>query len=168
MTISCQNRLRVNSEPNSLTKVRAWYDNWCLAQRQRWPWIDEHTDAIGLMLSEGLTNAVRHAHAHLDRTTPVDIEIEVSADRLELVIWDRGAGFEPDTLAPYEPEQIDLRNPATGGYGWFLMRKLSDVVTYRRYDNPVAKEETRNCLRIIKYAGSPRAEIPPRATDPLK
>ena len=47
-----------------------------------------------LVVSEACTNAVRQAHKNLPRETPIDLEITVFNDRLEIKIWDRGKPFD--------------------------------------------------------------------------
>ncbi|MEO1133320.1 MAG: ATP-binding protein [Cyanobacteria bacterium J06639_1] len=157
MTASYQSRLQVESWLESLTDVQAWFDGWCKMQVQECPWIAEHSYAMSLLLAEGFTNVVRHAHAELDSATPIELEVNVNDDCIELEIWDRGREFNPDELPQYDPECVNMDDPATGGYGWFLLRKLSDVVTYRRHTDEAG---ARNCLRIVKYARSPHANVP--------
>ncbi|MGL5060209.1 MAG: ATP-binding protein [Microcoleus sp.] len=43
---------------------------------------------------EGFTNAVRHAHKNLPEETPIEIEIKVFNERLEISIWDLGKPFD--------------------------------------------------------------------------
>jgi serine/threonine-protein kinase RsbW len=43
---------------------------------------------------EGFTNAVRHAHKNLPRETPIELEITVFNERLEIKIWDSGKPFD--------------------------------------------------------------------------
>ncbi|MEG4318988.1 MULTISPECIES: ATP-binding protein [unclassified Microcoleus] len=43
---------------------------------------------------EGFTNAVRHAHKHLPLATPIDLEITVFHNRIEIKIWDCGQPFD--------------------------------------------------------------------------
>ncbi|MEG4999698.1 ATP-binding protein [Microcoleus sp. B4-D4] len=43
---------------------------------------------------EGFTNAVRHAHKNLPFQTPIDLEITVFNERLEVKIWDMGEPFD--------------------------------------------------------------------------
>ena len=47
-----------------------------------------------LAVVEGFTNAVRHAHKNLPRETPIELEITVFNERLEIKIWDRGKPFD--------------------------------------------------------------------------
>ena len=43
-----------------------------------------------LALAEAFTNAVRHAHKGLPPETPIDIEVSILAESLEIRIWDCG------------------------------------------------------------------------------
>ncbi|MEG3920958.1 ATP-binding protein [Microcoleus sp. T3_A4] len=43
---------------------------------------------------EGFTNAVRHAHKNLPLETPINLEITVFNERLEVNIWDMGEPFD--------------------------------------------------------------------------
>lgn len=157
MTARCQSRLQVESWLESLTDVQAWFDGWCKMHVAEWPWMADHAYTMSLLLAEGFTNVVRHAHADLDSATPIELEANVDCDCIELAIWDRGREFDPDELPDYDPECVDVDDPATGGYGWFLLRKLSDVVTYHRHTDDLG---ARNCLRIVKYAHSPQPDVP--------
>ncbi|MBD1826884.1 ATP-binding protein [Microcoleus vaginatus GB1-A2] len=47
-----------------------------------------------LAVIEGFTNAVRHAHKNLPLETPIELEITVFNERLELKIWDLGEPFD--------------------------------------------------------------------------
>jgi serine/threonine-protein kinase RsbW len=43
---------------------------------------------------EGFTNAVRHAHKNLPIETPIELEITVFNERVEIKIWDGGKPFD--------------------------------------------------------------------------
>jgi serine/threonine-protein kinase RsbW len=47
-----------------------------------------------LAVVEGFTNAVRHAHKNLPTETPIELEITVFNERLEIKMWDRGKPFD--------------------------------------------------------------------------
>lgn len=91
----------------------------------------EPFDQLNLALAEGFTNAVRHAHENLPSSTPILIECEIQPHQIEICIFDQGEPFDPDSLI--EPQPGTLRE---GGYGWFLLRRLVDRVTY----SPIQKE----------------------------
>lgn len=123
--------LTVSSRLDSLTTVQQWFENLlnCFSDSVSAPsmWVDEVFDQLNLALAEGFTNAVRHAHANLPSNTPIVLECWVQLHRLEIRIFDQGEPFDPDSLV--EPQPGTLRE---GGYGWFLLRRLVDEVTYER------------------------------------
>ena len=134
-----QARLTVRSHLEELTGVQRWFRTLISRMSVDSPWLDEQFDQLNLALAEGFTNAVRHAHADLPENTPIDIELLVSPEQLEIRIFDRGGPFDPDSLS--EPKPGALRE---GGYGWFLLRRLSDQVSYD------CLQDQLNCLRIVK------------------
>ncbi|MBN2631373.1 MAG: ATP-binding protein [Rhodobacteraceae bacterium] len=95
-------------------------------------------DAAQIVLAEALNNVVEHAYAQ----SPGEIEVTVtfSATGLVCSITDAGlpmpgACLPPGDLAPL-PKTGDLPE---GGFGWHLIRALSQDLHYRR-------EEGRNLL----------------------
>lgn len=134
-----QDQLIVQSKLEDLAQVQQWFDRFCAASQL--PWVESVFDQVNLALAEGFTNAVRHAHAHLPTDTPIEIDLLLWQEKLEVRVWDMGGPFDPDQLA--EPQPGTLKE---GGYGWFLIRRLADNVNYERNDLG------RNCLRIVKCA----------------
>jgi serine/threonine-protein kinase RsbW len=82
-------QLQLNSDIHAVAQVLSWL---------------EQLDPLGIPLPvlhqcklavvEGFTNAVRHAHKNMPRSTPIDLEITVFNERLEIKIWDRGKPFD--------------------------------------------------------------------------
>lgn len=136
-----RDHLTVNSDLTVLTKVQNWFEQFCLCHASEESWSENQIYSLNLALAEGFTNAVRHAHQGLPPETAIEIEASAWGDRIELRIWDQGQPFNPDLLP--EPEPGTLRE---GGYGWFLLRRLADRVTYER------TSDRRNCLLIVKYS----------------
>ena len=147
--------LTVDSYLEELTAVQRWFRSVVSHFSIEAPWINEQYDKLNLALAEGFTNAVRHAHADLPSTTPITIELVMEADKIEIFIFDQGQPFNPDSLS--EPKPGVLRE---GGYGWFLLRRLADQVTYSPIANQSASvslsanSQWRNCLRIVKSCAS--------------
>ena len=121
--------LRVGSRLEDLAIVQQWFQDvvhqfsHSLSEPIVWP--QNSFDRINLAIAEGFTNAVRHAHVDMPPDTPVIIECALQPQRIEVCIFDQGEPFDPSKLA--EPEPGTLRE---GGYGWFLIRRLVDEVTY--------------------------------------
>lgn len=146
--------LTVDSHLEELAVVQRWFRSLVARLSVESPWISDQFDQLNLALAEGFTNAVRHAHADLPGTTPIEIELLLQGDRIEIFIFDQGQPFDPDSIN--EPKPGSLRE---GGYGWFLLRRLADQVTY----SPMNSQSTqavstkgpwRNCLRIVKSCAS--------------
>jgi serine/threonine-protein kinase RsbW len=132
--------LTVESDLSVLTHIQEWFDQFCLRAVKLF-WLKEQHYPLNLALTEGFTNAVRHAHHELPLETTIEIDLRLWDDRIEIRIWDQGKPFNPDGLE--EPEPGTLRQ---GGYGWFLLRRLADQVVYER------SPDNRNCLLIVKHA----------------
>lgn len=133
-------RLLVDSRLETLLKVHQWFRELCASLETDWEWIQFCRDRLNIALAEGFTNAVRHAHATLPPDTPIEIDIAVKDDRIDIQIWDQGEPFDPNKLR--EPEPGTLLQ--SGGYGWFLLRRVVDKVSYQRREN-------QNCLEITQY-----------------
>ena len=71
---------------------------------------------LRLLVSELVTNSVRHAG--LDSDDAIALEISVSPKRVRVEVTDLGPGFE---RRPPEP-----REDRSGGYGLFLVDRLAD------------------------------------------
>lgn len=138
--------LTVKSDLTLLNQVLSWFDELCFRNQSKLSWLADKSarqyirlDEIKLALDEGFTNAVRHAHENLPSETPIEIQFTLWDDRLEIRIWDQGEPFDPNTLA--EPAPGTLQE---GGFGWSLIRRLTDRVSYER------GEDGRNCLLLVK------------------
>ena len=73
-------------------------------------------DDIRLLVSELVTNSVRHAEA--DRTGTVSLAVRLNPDRVRVEVSDAGSGFEPK---PREPGQSQ-----SSGWGLYLVDRLAD------------------------------------------
>lgn len=145
-----QDSLTVNSKLTVLNYVQKWFEKFWL---QHDPATIDRRDhqlyRLNLALAEGFTNAVRHAHSGLSADTSIDIQVTLHDDRMEIQIWDWGQPFDPTGIR--EPQPGTLQE---GGYGWFLLRRLADEVSYDRRGQ-------RNCLRIVKYTAKTEAMAVP-------
>lgn len=104
---------------------------------------------INLVLEEALVNVVDYAYP-----TGTEGKIELTArhatapDRLIFEIFDRGVPFDP-TQAPEPDLEASAEERPIGGLGIFMVRTLSDGVTYRR-------DGDRNILTISLLTHKPR------------
>jgi anti-sigma regulatory factor (Ser/Thr protein kinase) len=73
---------------------------------------------LGLLVSEAVTNAVRHALC--GPGTHVMLDVVVSPALVRVEVSDRGMGFDPAQTAPPDPETV-------GGWGLYLLEELADL-----------------------------------------
>ena len=83
--------------------------------------LDERVDGqvledIRLLVSELVTNAVRHANAPTGGAVELDVTIDRSLVRVEVA--DPGPGFEP------QPRDDEMSRP--GGWGLYLVDRIAD------------------------------------------
>jgi len=132
--------LVVDSRLETLNDIQAWFERWYRSLGPEFKWVHCNSDRLNIAVAEGFTNAVRHAHAHLSLETPIKIEVKLVGDRLKILIWDYGQPFDPNQLQEPKPGSLLCH----GGYGWFLLRRAVDQVTYER-------QGEQNCLEITQY-----------------
>jgi serine/threonine-protein kinase RsbW len=99
-----------------------------------------------LALAEGFTNAVRHAHKGKPADLPVDIQVSVFAEFVEIKVWDSGDPFDLEGKIKNISQTVDLA--ASGGRGLKLMKDIGDSLSY------VRTADGRNCLSIAKNYSS--------------
>ena len=86
-----------------------------------------------VVLAEALNNIVEHAYA--DTLGQIDLRLHRCPDRLLCDIIDHGAPMPDHTLPIGLPQPIGVDNDLPeGGFGWFLIRSLTENLTYRRID----------------------------------
>jgi serine/threonine-protein kinase RsbW len=89
-------------------------------------------------VAEALANAMIYGNRR-DTSKRVHVEVELSAERLSVVVRDQGPGFNPEAVPdPRLPENLER----SGGRGIFLIRELMDEVDFN---------ECGNCVRLILY-----------------
>ncbi|MGK7949929.1 MAG: ATP-binding protein [Xenococcaceae cyanobacterium] len=141
--------LQVKTELEALKEVLQWFETVIfpsLPQKTGWQ--------CEVALVEAFTNAVRHAHYDLPKTTPIDLEVKLFKNFLEMRIWDRGRPFDlkAKLKANSDPSVSPLEKE--GGRGLQFMKKLTDDLQYLNLPN------RRNCLLMRKkYASGHNSEL---------
>lgn len=75
---------------------------------------------------EGVNNAIVHGNK-FDENKVVKVSIKICDTKICITISDQGSGFDPNTIPdPTVPENIEN----ISGRGVFLMKKLSDEITF--------------------------------------
>lgn len=134
-----QSRLQVETDLNALTEVLQWFEQLTLPLLPYELWWQ-----CQVALTEGFTNAVRHAHKDLPQNTPIEIQVKVFASYLEMRIWDYGERFDLEAklqskLSLLKQKDFDpLENE--GGRGLIFMQQFTDELCYIRMS------DGRNCL----------------------
>jgi serine/threonine-protein kinase RsbW len=134
-----QFRLQVKTNLEALIEVLHWFEQVTqssLPEKYRWQ--------CKLALSEGFTNTVRYAHKNLPSSTPIDIEVNIFSDYLEIRIWDWGKPFDLhaklNALRQNSTDSLEKESDR----GLFFMQELTDDLQYIR------GSDKRNCLLMRK------------------
>ncbi len=109
---------------------------------------EEDLDDIGLAIDEACTNVIAHSYAKNKNQGVIQVEYQVEADKLTIVIIDegeKGQSFNLDTLSEIDKEEY-LRNLSRGGLGVHLIKKIMDEVTY------TVTPGHHNRLTMVKYS----------------
>ena len=94
---------------------------------------DDTLGSVELVLAEVLNNICEHAYAG-QAPGPVRLRATLGAARLSVCLRDRGRPLPGGTLPEgHLPDPTGPRGSLPeGGFGWFLIRDLTDSVTYSR------------------------------------
>ncbi|BCR05412.1 anti-sigma factor [Desulfuromonas versatilis] len=92
---------------------------------------------LNLVLTEAMTNAIRHANED-DPKKEVHIVISIQDENLNIKVFDQGQGFDVCAISTPDFKGLDEH-----GRGVFIIRTLMDEVTYRKLDGG-------NVLEMIK------------------
>ncbi|MGL5083642.1 MAG: ATP-binding protein [Microcoleaceae cyanobacterium] len=134
-----RSHLQVQTSLSALDDILQWLEDLVS------PLLPEHLIwTCKVALAEGFTNAVRHAHRTLSEQTPIDVEISIFPEWIEMRVWDQGQPFNLEDMLKYV---IKLNaNPLQheGKRGLIFMSKLTDELHYTR------TEDRRNCLIMRK------------------
>jgi serine/threonine-protein kinase RsbW len=132
-----QNHLQVSTDLKNLSSVLDWLNQINHVSLSEMDWL-----RCQIALAEGFTNAVRHAHRALPIETPIDIEVKIAPEYIELYVWDHGPPFDLQLqLSKMPPEDRE----SDRGRGLMIMNQVADQLHYERVD------DAKNYLRMVKY-----------------
>ena len=132
-------KLKISSVTDNLEIIREFINN--IARKGGFS--EESVDQIELAVDEACTNAIKHAYKY-SSTKMLDISVFLDNEKIEIIIMDKGAGFNPDNL-PIPNLEKYMRVAKVGGLGIHLMRTLMDEVNFSI--NPGKK----NQVSLVKY-----------------
>lgn len=144
-----QVHLRFPARPEYIQPLRA------LAEKLFHVWIPDGAESpeafeILLALQEAVTNVIRHAYQNCGGTIEVEICYRDGEVAFELRDW--GIPFDP-TKVPLP----DFDCPSPGGYGVFIIKKVTDRMVFRR-------EGEMNIVQLMKrLPGSTQSHLPTEA-----
>ena len=101
-----------------------------------------------LALAEGFTNAVRHAHKNIPKEIPIEIQVLLRHNSIEIRIWDYGSAFDLQGFITETAEKH--KGWLSSGRGIPLLNKIADRLDYQR------TEQQKNCLIVLKKFGNYR------------
>ncbi|CAD5962702.1 Serine-protein kinase RsbW [Planktothrix tepida] len=134
-----QSNLQVKTTLTALEEVLKWFDRITSTFLP-----SDIFHKCQIALTEGFTNAVRHAHRTLPETTPIELEVKVFSPWIEMRIWDWGEPFNLEKALEMMSEMHADPLEHEGGRGLIFMSKLTDELYYTRLD------DQRNCLVMKK------------------
>ncbi len=111
----------------SRLELLSFVDKLTLEVCSRMQFDEEACSGISMAVIEAGTNAIQHGNKK-DPSQVVDMEFVMHPDRLEVIVHDRGTGFDPSKMNEdvTSPEHLfDAR-----GRGIFIMRATMDRVEF--------------------------------------
>ncbi len=147
MAVLKSDKLRVDTNIYQTKAVQQWFEQFDQIPRHILLQCE-------LVLIEAFTNVIYHAHEHLAESTPIDIEVILMTEAIEIRLWDFGKFFDlQQALATRKKIQdltisvglIDVDSLDTGGRGLLITDQVADNLSYNRLP------DGRNCLLIRKY-----------------
>jgi serine/threonine-protein kinase RsbW len=101
--------------------------------------LDEYTlFKIVLCSEEALINAIKYGNKN-NKELPVEISLSKKSDRIEIMVKDRGIGFDYKNI-PDPTKEENLTK--ISGRGIFLIKKLMDKVEFLNNGS---------CIKMVKY-----------------
>lgn len=127
----------------------------------------EVRDQIVSALGEAINNVVLHAYRGV-RGGHIEIDVNASPGEVEIRMQDRGRGFDPPEISPYDVSRAEtwgvgldameeLERLPESGMGLFIMRSFMDEVTYTRGGNG------RPNVLVLRKRWTPAAEAIPQS-----
>lgn len=137
MAILHHSQIQTKTGREALKQVLTWFEQFQIDAIPYDVWLQ-----CQLALIEGLTNAIRHAHQGLPEHTPIQIEVALSPQVIDIRIWDQGPGF--DLGAALMGKMATTTQDSENGRGLKIMHMVADTLTYQ------SSPGHRNCLHIQK------------------
>lgn len=106
---------------------------------------EEHVHQIELIVDEACSNVIKHAYKNCCSSNKIiRIKVKKHPKKIEIVVTDRGAGFDPTAigtpdLRKYQEKMI------VGGLGLYLIHNFCDEVQFS------IQPGVRNAVKMVKF-----------------
>ena len=100
---------------------------------ERWGMDQMTAGTVEIVLAEVLNNIVEHAYA--EAPGQITLEMSLRPDKVECSICDTGAQMPGLALPEGKLASRDPDNLPEGGFGWFLIRSLTEDLRYARQND---------------------------------
>lgn len=129
----CVSQYLFRSDPQAVRRALAG----ALGGLAHLPLTPDQRHSLELVLAEVLNNVVEHAYAG-DGAGVIELTISVTSDAVVCEVSDTGRpmpdGTPPPGQLPSASDDLPEDVPE-GGFGWFLIRALTENLTYSRESN---------------------------------
>ena len=115
------------------------------------PFSQSELDELSTSVIEACTNAIEHGNK-LREEILTRVELEFSAERFEVTVWDEGGGFD---FEHRDISRMPLDLMQERGRGLYMMASFCDEVSVQRANGNFG-------LRLVKY---PKTEVDRDAED---
>ena len=115
--------IHIPSIAENIRMIESFIDN----AKEKFELEDDIYGNIMIAVTEAVNNAIKHGNAG-NKAKNVYLSLSLQDSMIKFVVQDEGSGFDFENLPdPTSPENIEK----PGGRGIFLMKNLSDEVTFR-------------------------------------
>ncbi|MFY0688319.1 MAG: ATP-binding protein [Cyclobacteriaceae bacterium] len=116
-------QIQIPSLPENIRIIESFIDN----AKEKYDLNDDIYGNIMIAVTESVNNAIVHGNSN-DKNKNVDLKLSLEKNSLKFTVTDQGEGFDYESLPdPTAPENLDK----IGGRGIFLMKNLSDEVSFQ-------------------------------------
>jgi serine/threonine-protein kinase RsbW len=121
--------IQIPSISENIRMIESFIDN----AKERFELDEDIYGNIMIAVTEAVNNAIKHGNSG-DKTKNVHLSLSLNESLLKFVVKDEGHGFDYQNLPdPTSPENLEK----IGGRGIFLMKHLSDQVTFKEHGKVV-------------------------------
>lgn len=110
----------------------------------------EHIYQIELIVDEACSNVIKHAYKNCCSSHKIiRIKVKKHPQKIEIVVTDRGAGFDPAAIKT--PDLIKYQEKMiVGGLGLYLIHNFCDEVQFS------IQPGVRNAVKMVKFLKHPQ------------